>query len=74
VVYRHYITVAFILPFLFLALAGVRTGRLGRRLLTVIIVAQAVMSVGYLSYVHAHSGAPGGDYGYAYDSPNALFR
>jgi hypothetical protein len=66
--YRHYVTVAFILPFLLLALAGLTAGRLGRRLLTVIIIAQAVMSVGYLAYVHTHGGASGGDYGYAYDS------
>jgi hypothetical protein len=72
--YRHYITVAFILPFLFLALAGVRVGRLGKRLLTVIIIAQAVMSVGYLGYVHTHGGAPGGDYGYAYDSHGNVSR
>jgi hypothetical protein len=74
VIWRQYVTVAFILPFLFLALAGVRAGRLGRRLLTLIVVAQAVMSVGYLSYIHSHGGAPGGDYGYAYDAPGNAYH
>jgi hypothetical protein len=74
VIWRHYVTVAFVLPFLFLALAGVRAGRLGTRLLTLIVIAQVVMSVGYLGYVHAHGGAPGGDYGYAYDSPGNAYR
>ncbi|HTX09274.1 MAG TPA: hypothetical protein VME22_11720 [Solirubrobacteraceae bacterium] len=69
VIWRHYVTVAFVLPFLFLALAGVRAGRLGRRLLTLIVIAQATMSVGYISYIHSNRGAPGGDYGYAFDSP-----
>ena len=72
--YRHYVTVAFILPFLFLALAGVRAGRVGPRLLTIIIIAQAVMSVGYLGEIHTNRGAPGGDYGYAYDSPECVFH
>jgi 4-amino-4-deoxy-L-arabinose transferase-like glycosyltransferase len=74
VIWRHYVTVAFILPFLLLALAGVRAGRLGRRLLTLIIIAQAAISVGYLNYIHTNGGAPGGDYGYAYDSPGNAYH
>jgi hypothetical protein len=71
-IFRHYVIVASVLPFLFLAQAAMRAGRLGKPLLTAIIVAQAVVSIGYLSYIHTHGGAPSGDYGYAYDSPRAL--
>ena len=39
----------------------------GRRLLTVLVVAEAALSVGYLTYIHVRGGAPGGDYGVAYD-------
>jgi hypothetical protein len=46
----------------------------GRRLLTLIVIAHAVMSVGYLSYIHSNGGAPGGDYGYAYDSLGSAYR
>jgi hypothetical protein len=66
-VYRHYLIVAFALPFVWLASAALVRPRRGRVLLTLLVVAQAALSVGYLTYIHVRGGAPGGDYGVAYD-------
>ncbi|MGA8745012.1 MAG: hypothetical protein WB507_04010 [Solirubrobacterales bacterium] len=65
--YRHYLIVAFVLPFLAVASAALLRPNRGRRLLIVLVVAQAALSVQYLTYIHARGGAPGGDYGVAYD-------
>jgi hypothetical protein len=66
-IYRHYLIVAFALPFVTIAVAALLRPSRGRRLLTVLVVAQAALSVQYLTYVHVRGGAPGGDYGVAYD-------
>lgn len=65
--YRHYLIVAFVLPFLTVAAAALLRPNRGRRLLIVLVVAQAALSVQYLTYIHVRGGAPGGDYGVAYD-------
>lgn len=65
--YRHYLIVAFVLPFLAVAAAALLRPNRGRRLLIVLVVAQAALSAQYLTYIHARGGAPGGDYGVAYD-------
>jgi hypothetical protein len=66
-IYRHYLIVAFALPFVAVAVVALLRRDRGRRLLTVLVVAQAALSVQYLTYIHARGGAPGGDYGVAYD-------
>jgi hypothetical protein len=67
VFYRHYLIVAFALPFVSLAVCALLAPSRGRRLLTVLVVAEAAISVGYLTYIHVRGGVPGGDYGVAYD-------
>jgi hypothetical protein len=66
-IYRHYLIIVFALPFVFLASAGTNLGRWGRALLTAIIVAEAAISVGYLTYIN-HAGGTRGDYGRAYST------
>jgi hypothetical protein len=66
-IYRHYLIVAYPLPFVFLALAALVHPRRGRILLTVLVLAQAGLSVLDLDYVHARGRAVGGDYGVPYD-------
>lgn len=66
VIYRHYLIVAYALPFVFVAMAALVHPRRGRVLLTVLVVAQAALSVLYLDYVHVRGRAVGGDYGVPY--------
>lgn len=67
VVHRHYLLVAFVLPFLTLSLLALaRPGRVTRLLLGVLVAALAALSVQFLAYVHVNHGAPGGDYGVSY--------
>ncbi|PZR66663.1 MAG: hypothetical protein DLM63_08395 [Solirubrobacterales bacterium] len=72
-IYRHYMIVTFALPFVALAVAALLRPR-GRRLLAVLVVAEAALSVQYLTYIHARGGAPGGDYGVAYDAHHSNHR
>jgi hypothetical protein len=67
VIYRHYLIVAFVLPFALLAAAALLRPRWGRPLLAVLVIAQAALSVLYLDYVHVRGRAVGGDYGVPYD-------
>jgi hypothetical protein len=67
VIYRHYLIVAFALPFVVVAGAALLRPRWGRPLLAVLVVAQAALSVLYLDYVHVRGRAVGGDYGVPYD-------
>ena len=67
IVYRHYLLVAFALPFVSLALAALAGGaRRGRGLLAALCLGQALLSLSFLAYVHDHGGVPGQDYGVAY--------
>jgi 4-amino-4-deoxy-L-arabinose transferase-like glycosyltransferase len=66
-VHRHYLLVAFVLPFLTIALLALaRPGAVTRWLLTVLAVALCALSVQFLAYVHVNEGAAGGDYGVSY--------
>jgi hypothetical protein len=67
-VYRHYLLVAFALPFLSLAWLALLRPAAGRRALAVLCVAQALLGVQMLAYLHVHHGARGGDYGVSYDA------
>lgn len=64
-VFRHYLIVAFPLPWIWLARLTLRRRR-GRALLAGLWIAQLVISLSYLEYIHVHHGADGGDYGRAY--------
>jgi hypothetical protein len=74
VFYRHYLIVLFALPFVSLAVCALLAPGRGRRLLTALVVAEAALSVGYLTYIHVRGGAPGGDYGVAYDHQAGIDR
>ncbi|MFL5340075.1 MAG: hypothetical protein ACJ8F7_07980 [Gemmataceae bacterium] len=70
---RHYLIVAFPLPFIWLArMALAKTNgplmspRIGRRLLIALCVTQFLVAASFLHYLHVHGGAPRGDYGVCY--------
>lgn len=65
---RQYLIVAFPLPLLTLSRAALRRRVLGRPLLLALVILQSALSVQYLTYIHAHHGAPRGDYGVSYDA------
>jgi hypothetical protein len=67
VIYRHYLIVAFALPFVSIAVAALVSPSVGRRLLAVLVIAQAALSVQYLIYVHTQGKALGSDYGVPYN-------
>ena len=69
--YRHYLLVAFPLTFVWaaqlaLAPAGAARLRHARALLLVLCVAQALISVSFLVFVHQHQDGVRGDYGVPY--------
>jgi hypothetical protein len=66
-IYRHYLIVAFVLPFVVVAGAALLRPHWGRPLLAVLVIAQAALSILYLDYVHVRGAAVGGDYGVPYD-------
>ena len=66
-IYRHYLIVTYALPFVCVAVAALLVPARGRRLLIALVLAEAALSVGYLTYIHDRGGAPRGDYGVAYD-------
>jgi hypothetical protein len=68
VIYRHYLLVAFVLPFLWLASLALVSPRSGRGLLAALCIAQTLLGVQFLAYIHDHHGAPEGDYGLSYDA------
>jgi len=68
VIYRHYLLVAFVLPFLWIACLALLRPQAGRRALTLLCLAEAVLAAQFLAYVHVHHGAPRGDYGVSYSA------
>jgi hypothetical protein len=70
-IYRHYLLVAFVLPFVWIASLALLRPRAGRRVLAALCVAQALLSLQFLAYIHDHHGAPHGDYGVSYDAQPA---
>ncbi|GIW78702.1 MAG: hypothetical protein KatS3mg105_0509 [Gemmatales bacterium] len=72
-IHRHYMIVLFPLEFVWLAhlALGIRGSttdhrRWGRRLLAGMVVAQLLITICFLHFIHANGGATGGDYGLAY--------
>jgi len=67
--YRHYMVLTFPLMYVWLARFALRPGeRCGRVLLFALCVAQAIISVGFLHYIHHHSQPIQGDYGTPYSA------
>lgn len=62
---RHYLIVAYPLQWVWLSRLALNRPR-GRMLLAGLFVAQLVVTLSFLGYVHAHHGADGGDYGRGY--------
>lgn len=67
-IYRHYLILTFPLEFIWLGWLGMyqRNERFGRVALTAACIAQALISLSFLNYIHVRGGAPNGDYGIAY--------
>jgi hypothetical protein len=62
---RHYLIIAYPLPWVWLSRLALRVPR-GRVLMTGLCVAQLVITLSFLGYIHEHQGADGGDYGRGY--------
>ena len=72
-IHRHYMVILFPLPFVWLARLGLGCEegdagavRLGRTLLLTLFILEALLSAGFLHYIHVNQGAIHGDYGVAY--------
>lgn len=65
VVHRHYLLIAFPLAFVWLARTALGV-RQGRGLLLTLCLTQALLTAGFLYYIHANQGATEGNYGRAY--------
>ena len=63
---RHYLIVAFPLHILWFVRVALSRPVIGRRTLLVVGATQLVVSIAFLTYVHAYGGAPEGDYGVAF--------
>lgn len=64
-IFRHYLIMSFPLEWVWLSRLGLNI-RWGQRYLTVIWIAQLIISAGFLVYIHLNQGAPLADYGVAY--------
>ena len=64
---RHYLVVTFPLEWLWLSSVVLRHSARPGRTLGAVWLAQLSISAGFLLYIHAHGGAPGGDYGVVFD-------
>ena len=65
-VHRHYLIVAFPLPFVCLANLALRDSKYGEKLLLGMWCAQVVVTAAFLYYIHVNCGAPGADYDVAF--------
>ena len=64
-VFRHYLIVVYPLQWVWLSRLVLRRPR-GRALLAGLWIAQLVISLSFLNYIHDHHGAEGGEYGRSY--------
>ena len=79
-IHRHYLVILFGFSHLamvqLVSYASVNLGAsaisIKRGLLTSLVTLQLALSVGFLTYIHAHGGAPNGDYGVALSHQNSL--
>lgn len=66
-IYRHYLIITFPLEWVWLSHLGLADKRLGRRYLTIIWIAQLVISISFLFYIHINHGDSLSDYGIPYE-------
>jgi hypothetical protein len=71
-VHRHYLIVAFPLPFVCLANLALRDSKYGEKLLLGMWCAQVVITAIFLYYIHINCGAPGADYAVAFGCQTGL--
>lgn len=77
-IYRHYLIVAFPLPFVWLARLALADParptdrRTGRAILLALCVLEFLLTAGFLSYIHTHPGGVAGDYGTPYRAQSTL--
>jgi hypothetical protein len=62
-VYRHYLLVAFPLPYVWISRMALSLVKPGRRILLLLWVLELMISAQFLHYIHVNVGAPEGDYG-----------
>ncbi len=67
-IYQHYLICAFPFSYVFVALVLKRH----QRVLTGLLLAQLLVSVGFLWYIHRNGGARDGDYGITYDAQQPI--
>ena len=65
---RHYLIITFPLEWVWLARLALLDRKRGGKYLGMIWVAQLVISIGFLGYIHVNHGDPLGDYGVTYDA------
>ena len=58
-IYQHYLICTF--PFAYIFIARILEGH--RKLLGALMIAQLLITLGFLLHIHLHDGAPHGDYG-----------
>jgi hypothetical protein len=66
IIRRYYMAITFPLEFIFLIRLADPTSRIGKRLLMGLWIAELVISLGFVGYIHTNQGATQGDYGEAY--------
>ena len=71
-VHRHYLIVAFPLPYVCLANLALRDSKYGEKLLLGMWCAQVVITAAFLYYIHINCGAPGADYAVAFGCQTGL--
>ncbi len=65
-IYRFYLLITFPLEFVWLARLALSDRRFGEISLSLLFLAQLIVSASFLHYIHVRGGAPQGDYGLAY--------
>jgi hypothetical protein len=65
-IYQHYLIMSFPLEFVWFAWIGSQAPRGGSRHLTLVLIAQLLISAAFLVYIHVNHGIPQADYGTAF--------
>lgn len=65
-IYNHYLLVVFPLQYLWISQSFLRFGKIGERILFGVLIAQTLISVNFLYFIHKNGGSIHGDYGTAY--------
>jgi hypothetical protein len=65
-IFRHYLIVTFPMEWVWFSSLGLRRGPWGARALMIVWIAQLLLSISFLGYIHVNNGDPQGDYGTVY--------